>query len=100
MEVALSIAPDKIDEIGYFAHAESLGYSTVWVTDTQMIWSDCFAVMALARVPERDEGEVPAHRGVRATGHVEAVNEAAGRLARAPRRDDRRSRMTRTGEPR
>jgi alkanesulfonate monooxygenase SsuD/methylene tetrahydromethanopterin reductase-like flavin-dependent oxidoreductase (luciferase family) len=47
MEIGLYVAA-KIDEIGYFVHAENLGYSAVWVTDTQMIWSDCFAVMALA----------------------------------------------------
>ena len=53
MEIALSIAPASIDEIGYFRHAENLGFSTVWVTDTQMIWSDVFAVMALAATQTR-----------------------------------------------
>ena len=28
--------------------AESLGYDSVWVTDSQMIFSDCYAVLALA----------------------------------------------------
>ncbi len=37
-----------IDEIGFFNHAESLGYDSVWVTDSQMIFSDCYAVLALA----------------------------------------------------
>jgi alkanesulfonate monooxygenase SsuD/methylene tetrahydromethanopterin reductase-like flavin-dependent oxidoreductase (luciferase family) len=37
-----------VDEIGFFNHAESLGYDSVWVTDSQMIFSDCYAVLALA----------------------------------------------------
>src|SRR6185437_229008 len=37
-----------IDEIGFFPHAESLGYDSVWVTDSQMLFSDCYAVLALA----------------------------------------------------
>jgi 5,10-methylenetetrahydromethanopterin reductase len=37
-----------VDEIGFFPHAESLGYDAVWVTDSQMIFSDCYAVLALA----------------------------------------------------
>ena len=38
----------KIDEIGYVAHAENLGYSHAWVTDSPMIRSNCWAVLALA----------------------------------------------------
>jgi alkanesulfonate monooxygenase SsuD/methylene tetrahydromethanopterin reductase-like flavin-dependent oxidoreductase (luciferase family) len=37
-----------VDEVGFFNHAESLGYDSVWVTDSQMIFSDCYAVLALA----------------------------------------------------
>jgi len=39
----------NIDEIGFFNHAENLGYHAVWVTDSQMLFSDCYAVMALAQ---------------------------------------------------
>ncbi|HEY4909727.1 MAG TPA: LLM class flavin-dependent oxidoreductase, partial [Methylomirabilota bacterium] len=38
----------NIDEIGFFGHAESLGFDSVWVTDSQMLYSDCYAVLALA----------------------------------------------------
>lgn len=38
----------NIDEIGFFSHAETLGYNSVWVTDSQMLFSDCYAVLALA----------------------------------------------------
>ena len=38
----------KIDEVGIVAHAENLGYTHAWIPDSQMIWSDCYAYMALA----------------------------------------------------
>src|SRR5258708_40098872 len=38
----------EVDEIELFAHAENLGYDSVWVTDSQMLFSDCYAVLALA----------------------------------------------------
>ncbi len=38
----------KIDEVGYITHAENLGYTYAWAADSQMIWSDCYAVLALA----------------------------------------------------
>src|SRR5438128_11569712 len=37
----------NIDEIGFFTHAESLGLDSVWVADSQMLYSDCFAVLTL-----------------------------------------------------
>ena len=42
------IVTAKIDEIGYITHAENLGYSHCWVTDSPMIRSNCWAVLALA----------------------------------------------------
>lgn len=38
----------NIDEIGFFSHAETLGYDSVWVADSQMLFSDLYAVLALA----------------------------------------------------
>ncbi len=38
----------KVDEIGYITHAENLGYSHCWVTDSPIIRSNCWAVLALA----------------------------------------------------
>ena len=38
----------NIDEIGFFNHAETLGFDSVWATDSQMLYSDCYAVLALA----------------------------------------------------
>ena len=42
------IVTAKVDEIGYITHAENLGYSHCWVTDSPMIRSNCWAVLALA----------------------------------------------------
>ena len=38
----------RIDDVGLAVEAENLGYSHLWVPDSQMIWSDCYAFMALA----------------------------------------------------
>ncbi|MEM7541427.1 MAG: LLM class flavin-dependent oxidoreductase [Pseudomonadota bacterium] len=38
----------KIDEWQFAVDAENLGYDAAWFADSQMIWSDCYATMALA----------------------------------------------------
>ena len=38
----------KIDEWDLAVEAEDLGYDACWFPDTQMVWSDCYATMALA----------------------------------------------------
>src|SRR5688500_1611642 len=43
--VTIDTHVNKWDLIRY---AESLGYDRAWVPDSQMIWSDCYAVLALA----------------------------------------------------
>jgi alkanesulfonate monooxygenase SsuD/methylene tetrahydromethanopterin reductase-like flavin-dependent oxidoreductase (luciferase family) len=47
MKFGAMIAP-KIDDWQLLQYAESLGYDHGWVPDSQMIWSDCYAVLALA----------------------------------------------------
>ncbi len=37
-----------IDEIGFFSFIENLGYDSAWVADSQMMFSDVYAVCALA----------------------------------------------------
>ena len=37
-----------IDEIGFFSFIENLGYDSAWVADSQMMYSDLYAVCALA----------------------------------------------------
>jgi 5,10-methylenetetrahydromethanopterin reductase len=41
------IVTAKVDEIGYITHAENLGFTHCWVTDSQMIRSNCWAVLGL-----------------------------------------------------
>ncbi len=42
------IAATKIDDWQIFPYLEGLGYDSGWVPDSQMIWSDCYATLALA----------------------------------------------------
>lgn len=42
------ISAGKIDDIGFITYAENLGYTFCWVSDTQMIRSNPWAVLALA----------------------------------------------------
>ena len=37
-----------INDVDYVVRAEELGYSHAWLADSQMLWSDCYATLALA----------------------------------------------------
>src|SRR5712692_5105888 len=52
MQFSIMIAT-KIDDWQLIKYAEDLGYDSAWVPDSQMIWSDCYATMALAAVNTR-----------------------------------------------
>jgi alkanesulfonate monooxygenase SsuD/methylene tetrahydromethanopterin reductase-like flavin-dependent oxidoreductase (luciferase family) len=47
MKFGAMIAP-RISDWQLLVHADNLGYDRGWVPDSQMIWSDCYAVLALA----------------------------------------------------
>jgi alkanesulfonate monooxygenase SsuD/methylene tetrahydromethanopterin reductase-like flavin-dependent oxidoreductase (luciferase family) len=47
MDIGLCIG-SKIDDIDYVVRAEQLGYSHAWFADSQMIWSDVYACLAVA----------------------------------------------------
>jgi len=47
MQFSIMIAT-KIDDWQIIKYAEDLGYDAAWVPDSQMIWSDCYATLALA----------------------------------------------------
>ena len=47
MELGICVA-SKIDDVDYIVRAEQLGYTHAWVADSQMLWSDPYAVLALA----------------------------------------------------
>ena len=46
MDIGVCVA-SHIDDIDYVVRAEELGYSHVWMADSQMLWSDCYATLAL-----------------------------------------------------
>ena len=52
MEFGVFVAT-KIDDWQLIRDAEALGYDRAWVPDSQMIWSDCYAVLALAAANTR-----------------------------------------------
>ncbi len=37
-----------INDIDYVVRAEELGFESAWLADSQMLWSDCYATLALA----------------------------------------------------
>ncbi len=47
MKLGVCVASD-ISDIDYAVLAEDLGFDDLWFADSQMIWSDCYATMALA----------------------------------------------------
>lgn len=47
MEIGICVA-SHIGDIEYAVRAEELGFSSLWFADSQMIWSDCYATLALA----------------------------------------------------
>src|SRR5262249_62416280 len=47
MEFGVFVAT-KIDDWQLIQYAEHLGYDRAWIPDSQMIWSDCYATLALA----------------------------------------------------
>jgi 5,10-methylenetetrahydromethanopterin reductase len=46
MDFGVCIA-SKIDDIDHGVLADQLGYCDLWVADSQLLWSDCYATMAL-----------------------------------------------------
>ena len=42
------VTATRIDDIGFFTHAENLGYDFAWITDSPLLRSNLWAVMALA----------------------------------------------------
>ena len=47
MDIGICV-PSHVGDIDYIVRAEALGYSHAWLADSQMIWSDCYAALALA----------------------------------------------------
>ncbi|MBW2279206.1 MAG: LLM class flavin-dependent oxidoreductase [Deltaproteobacteria bacterium] len=64
MNLGVCVA-SHIGDIDYVVRAEALGYSHAWLADSQMIWSDCYATLAL--VADRTES-IKIGTGVAITG--------------------------------
>jgi 5,10-methylenetetrahydromethanopterin reductase len=47
MDIGVCVA-SHIGDVDYIVRAEQLGYSHAWLADSQMLWSDCYATLALA----------------------------------------------------
>lgn len=47
MDVGVCVA-SHVGDVDYVVRAEELGYSHAWLADSQMLWSDCYATLALA----------------------------------------------------
>lgn len=47
MDIGICVA-SHIGDIDYAVRAEELGFASLWFADSQMIWSDCYATLALA----------------------------------------------------
>jgi alkanesulfonate monooxygenase SsuD/methylene tetrahydromethanopterin reductase-like flavin-dependent oxidoreductase (luciferase family) len=76
MEMDIGICvPSHVGDIGYVVRAEELGYSHAWLADSQMIWSDCYAALALAA--DRTS-KIKLGTGVAITGTRPASVNAAG----------------------
>jgi alkanesulfonate monooxygenase SsuD/methylene tetrahydromethanopterin reductase-like flavin-dependent oxidoreductase (luciferase family) len=73
----------KVDEVDYALLAEDLGYARVWVADSPMLWSDCYATMALiARATSRiGVGTGVAVAGLRLAPVTAAAHATINRLA-------------------
>ena len=47
MDIGVCVA-SHIQDIDYIVSAEKLGFSHAWIADSHMLWSDCYATLALA----------------------------------------------------
>ncbi len=82
MEFSLTVAT-KIDDWQLIKYAEDLGYDRAWIPDSQMIWSDCYATMALAahntsRIKLGTGVAIPGTRLAPVTAHsIASINQIA-----------------------
>jgi 5,10-methylenetetrahydromethanopterin reductase len=82
MEIGVCVASD-IGDIDYGVLAEDLGYRDLWVADSQMLWSDCYATMALlaARTSRIGIGTGVAVAGSRPAAVTAAAHATINRIA-------------------
>ena len=73
----------SIVDVDYAVLAEQLGYSHLWFADSQMLWSDCYATMALvaSRTERIKLGTGVAVAGTRTSAVTAAAHATINRLA-------------------
>jgi alkanesulfonate monooxygenase SsuD/methylene tetrahydromethanopterin reductase-like flavin-dependent oxidoreductase (luciferase family) len=74
MDLGLCVA-SHVGDIGYVVRAEELGYTHAWLADSQMLWSDCYATLALAA---HQTSKIKLGTGVAVSGTRPAAVNAAG----------------------
>lgn len=74
LDIGICVA-SHIHDIDYIVQAEALGYSHAWLADSQMLWSDCYATLALAAVKT---SRIRLGTGVAVSGTRPAPVNAAG----------------------
>ena len=74
MDIGVCVA-SHIGDIDYIVRAEELGYSHAWCADSQMLWSDCYATLALAA---SRTSRIRLGTGIAVTGTRPAPVNAAG----------------------
>ena len=47
MDIGICVA-SQISDVDYVVEAENLGFTDAWFGDSQMLWSDCYACLAIA----------------------------------------------------
>jgi 5,10-methylenetetrahydromethanopterin reductase len=82
MDLGVCVA-SAIDDVEYAVLAEQLGYTHLWFADSQMLWSDCYATMALAaaRTERIKIGTGVAVAGTRSSAVTAAAHATINRLA-------------------
>ena len=93
MEFSVTVATN-IGDWQLIKFAEDLGYDRAWVPDSQMIWSDCYATLAVAaqntsRIKLGTGVAIPGTRIAPVTAHsIASINRLApGRVFSALGRD-------------
>ncbi len=74
MDIGLCVA-SHVNDIGYVVRAEELGYTHAWLADSQMLWSDCYATLALVAT---QTSKIQIGTGVAVTGTRPPSVNAAG----------------------
>ena len=74
MDIGVCVA-SHVNDIDYVVRAEQLGYSHAWLADSQMLWSDCYAALAVAATRTT---RINLGTGVAITGTRPAPNNASG----------------------